>query len=94
MAKYWVALVAVVALSACSKPDDVLENISDVKVPDQLTGCVARDGDGSCVKAVCVAGEDADCEDWVEACLEYEHIADVRGGHDTCERREVVAETG
>ncbi|MDJ0941320.1 MAG: hypothetical protein QNJ00_16280 [Woeseiaceae bacterium] len=86
MAKYLVAFLALAALTACSKPDDVLD-VADVAVPDQLTGCVARDDDGTCIKAVCVADDEDDCSDWVEACLEHEHIADVRNGHDTCERR-------
>ena len=81
-------LLAVFVLSACSGPDDVLEDIGDVSVPDQLTGCVSRDDDGSCVKAVCVADEESDCEAWIEACEEHEHIVDVRDGHDTCERRQ------
>ena len=85
--------LAVIALSACSSPEDVLENIGDVSVPDQLTGCVARDDDGACIKAVCVEGDESDCSDWVKACEEHEHIADVRDGHDTCQRRELLSET-
>lgn len=88
MNRYIVSLLAVVALSACSSPEDVLENIGDVSVPDQLTGCVARDESGSCVKAVCVADEATDCKSWVKACESHEHIAAIRDGHDTCERRE------
>ena len=84
--------LAVILLSACSSPDDVLENIADVSVPEQLTGCVARDDGGSCIKAVCVSGEETDCEDWAKACEAHEHITDVRDGHDTCERRELVTE--
>lgn len=84
--KYVLALFGAIVLSACSGPDDVLENIGDVSVPDQLTGCVARDDDGSCVKAVCVADEESDCKDFVKACEKHEHIVDVRDGHDTCER--------
>ena len=86
------SFLAVIALSACSSPEDVLENIGDVSVPDQLTGCVARDDAGVCIKAVCVAGEESDCGDFVKACEKHEHIADVRDGHDTCERRELVHE--
>lgn len=87
MAKFIVLLLAVLAVSACSGPEDVLENISDVAVPDQLTGCVARDDDGACMKAVCVEDEESDCEAFVNACEKHEHIVDVRNGHDTCERR-------
>ena len=86
MKKYVLALVSAIVLAACSGPDDVLENIGDVSVPDQLTGCVARDDDGSCVKAVCVADEEQDCKEFVKACEKHEHIVDVRDGHDTCER--------
>lgn len=93
MTRYLGVVLALVALSACSGPDDVLENIGDVEVPDQLTGCVARADDGSCIKAVCVAGDEIDCEDWVEACAEHEHIVDARGGHDTCARQVAAAES-
>ena len=92
MIRYLAVVLAALALSACSKPEDVLENIGDVSFPDQLTGCVARADDGSCIKAVCVASDDDDCSEWVDACKEHDHIADVRGGHDTCERREVNAD--
>ena len=84
--KYLLALLGAIVLSACSGPEDVLENIGDVSVPDQLTGCVARDADGSCSKAVCVADEENDCKDFVKACEKHEHLVDVRDGHDTCER--------
>ena len=86
-------LAAVLLLSACSGAEDVLENISDVSVPDQLTGCVARDEDGNCEKAVCVADEENDCEAWVKACEKHEHVVDVRDGHDTCERQAADAES-
>lgn len=84
--KYTVSLLVLIALSACSSPEDVLENIGDVSVPDQLTGCVARKADGSCDKAVCVADEDSDCKSFVKACKKHGHIVDLRDGHDTCER--------
>lgn len=75
-------------LTACSRTEDVLDNIADVSVPDQLTGCVLRGEDGeTCDKAVCVADDETDCEAWVKACEKYDHVADVRDGHDTCERR-------
>jgi len=93
MAKYFMSFLLVVALSACSKTEDVLENIGDVEVPDQLTGCVTRNDDGVCIKAVCVADEENDCESFVKACNKHEHTADVRGGHDTCERKEVAADS-
>ena len=80
-----VLLLLACALVACSGPDDVLENIGDVTVPEQLTGCVIRDGE-ACLRAVCVADEENDCEDWVEACEEHDHIVGERGGHATCER--------
>ncbi len=92
MRKYLLMLVTVVALSACSGGDDVLEDIGDVSVPDQLTGCVNRSADGACEKAVCVADDESDCKSWAKACKKHGHIADVRDGHDTCERRE--AESG
>ena len=88
MNKYLVLLLVVIGLSACSGPEDVLENVGDIAVPDQLSGCVARNVDGSCDKAVCVADEESDCKAFVEACEKHEHIVDVRDGHDTCERRE------
>ena len=88
--RFVLSLLAVVALSACSGPEDVLENIGDVSVPDQLTGCVARSDDGSCEKAVCVADEGSDCESWVKACEEHGHVVDVRDGHDTCERKKAA----
>ena len=84
--KYVLALLGAVVLSACSGPEDVLENIGDVAVPDQLTGCVARDDAGSCIKAVCVADEESDCKEFVKACEKHDHVVDVRDGHDTCER--------
>ena len=84
--------LAVIVLSACSSPEDVLENIGDVSVPDQLTGCVARDDDGGCIKAVCVDGDESDCKDWVKACEKHGHITDVRDGHDTCQRQELLSE--
>lgn len=85
-----VSLLAVIALSACSSPEDVLESIGDVSVPDQLTGCVARNDDGSCDKAVCVADEESDCKSFVKACKKHGHIVDVRDGHDTCEREKAA----
>jgi len=88
VSKYIGSLLVILALSACSGPEDVLENIGDVAVPDQLTGCVARDDDGACIKAVCVADDESDCESFVKACEKHEHLVDVRNGHDTCERRE------
>ena len=88
-----VLLLTVIAASACSRAEDVLENIGDVSVPDQLTGCVTRNADGSCDKAVCVADDETDCESWVKACEKFDHIADVRGGHDTCERREAAPDS-
>ncbi len=90
MSKYIVSLLAFLALSACSGPEDVLQNIGDVSVPDQLTGCVARNDDGSCKKAVCVADEESDCKSFVKACEKHDHIVDLRDGHQTCEQREVV----
>ena len=84
--KYILAFIGALVLSACSGPEDVLETIGDVSVPDQLTGCVARDDEGSCIKAVCVADEESDCKDFVKACEKHDHIVDVRDGHDTCER--------
>ena len=87
------SFLAVIALSACSGPEDVLGNIGDVSVPDQLTGCVARDDDGSCLKAVCVAGDESDCVDWVKACEKHGHLVDVRDGHGTCERQELSPES-
>lgn len=87
MNKYLFLLATFVALSACSGPDDVLENIEDVSVPDQLSGCVSRNDSGACEKAVCVADDEDDCSSWVEACEEHGHITEVRNGHDTCERR-------
>jgi len=91
--KVLVSLLTVFALSACSGPEDVLENIADVSVPDQLTGCVARNADGSCDKAVCVADEESDCESWVDACEDHDHIVATRDGHDTCERRETAPDS-
>lgn len=88
MTKYLLPLLALIALSACSGPDDPLENVLDISVPDRLTGCVARSDDGSCMKAVCVADEDIDCKAWAKACAKHEHAADLRDGHDTCERIE------
>ena len=87
MNKCLILLASLVVLSACSRPNDVLENIEDVSVPDQLTGCVSRGDDGVCNKAVCVEDDENDCSAFVEACEAHEHIVDVRNGHDTCERR-------
>ncbi len=82
-------LITAIALSACSDANDVLENVDDVSVPEQLTGCVKRNEDGeTCDKAVCVADEESDCKSWVKACTKFEHVADVRNGIDTCERSE------
>ena len=93
MRTYLLSLVTVVALSACSGPEDVLENIGDVSVPDQLTGCVSRTADGVCEKAVCVAVDEDDCKSFVKACEKHDHVADVRGGHDICERGEAESES-
>ena len=93
MHKYLLSLVTIIALSACSGPEDVLENIGDVSVPDQLTGCVTRSADGACEKAVCVAADEEDCKSFVKACEKHGHVADVRGAHDTCERSEGEAES-
>ena len=94
MTKYLLPLVAVIALSACSGADDVLENVADVSVPDQLSGCVLRGEDGeTCAKAVCVADDENDCRDWVKACTKAGHVADVRDGHDTCERMAEAADS-
>lgn len=85
--KYVLMLSAIVVVSACSGAEDVLENIGDVSVPDQLTGCVVRNADGeTCDKAVCVADDETDCKAWVKACEKHGHVADVRDGHDTCAR--------
>lgn len=81
-------LLAIFALSACSGPDDVLETAADISVPDQLSGCVIRDDDGSCARAVCVADGETGCDDWVEACEEHGHRVATRNGHPTCERRD------
>jgi hypothetical protein len=88
MNKYIVSLLVVIGLSACSGPEDALENVGEIVAPDQLSGCVTRNVDGSCDKAVCVADEESDCKSFVKACEKHEHIVDVRYGHDTCERRE------
>lgn len=88
MNKSLLLLLAAFALSACSGPEDVLETATDISVPDQLSGCVIRDDDGSCTRAVCVADEENDCEDWIEACREHEHLVATRNGHPTCERQE------
>ncbi len=90
MNKYILLLLTATALSACSGADDVLENIGDVSVPDQLTGCVKRNDDGeTCDKATCVADNESDCKSWAKACEKFDHIADIRDGIDTCERKEV-----
>ena len=63
MNRYILLLLTAMALSACSGADDVLENIDDVSVPDQLTGCVVRNKDGeTCDKAACVADDESDCK--------------------------------
>ena len=91
--KYLLLLLIIMAMSACSGPEDVLETIGDVSVPEQLTGCVARDDDGRCIKAVCVADEEVDCKSFVKACEKHDHIVDVRDGHDTCERKEAAPDS-
>ena len=88
MHKYLLLFLTLIAVSACSGPEDVLENIGDISVPDQLTGCVSRSDDGACEKAVCVADDESDCKSFVKACEKHGHIADVTGNHDTCERGE------
>ena len=93
MPRYLLSLMTLIALSACSGPEDVLENIGDVSVPDQLTGCVSRTADGVCQKAVCVADDEKDCKSFVKACKKHDHVADVRDGHDTCERSEAESES-
>lgn len=87
MNKNLLMLLGFIALSACSGPEDVLETATDISVPDQLSGCVMRDDDGSCARAVCVADEEIDCDAWVEACEDHDHIVATRNGHPTCERR-------
>lgn len=94
MNRFILLLLIAMAVSACSGADDVLENINDVSVPDQLTGCVVRNGDGeTCDKAVCVADDESDCKSWVKACEKFDHIVDVRNGIDTCQRKEVLPDS-
>lgn len=93
MRRFCLSLLMIVLVSACSSPADVLDNIGDVSVPDQLSGCVDRSADGTCRKAVCVADEETDCRSWAKACEKNGHIADVREGHDTCARREAESES-
>ena len=94
MNRYILLLLTAMALSACSGADDVLANIGDVSVPDQLTGCVKRNEDGeTCDKAACVADDESDCGSWVKACEKFGHIADVRNGIDTCERKEALSDS-
>lgn len=94
MNRYILLLLTAMALSACSGADDVLENIGDVSVPDQLTGCVERNKDGeTCDKAACVADDESDCESWVKVCEKFGHIADLRNGIDTCERKEALSDS-
>ena len=85
-------LFVAILLSACSRAEDPLENVADVSVPDQLSGCVLRDDDGACEKAVCVEDEEGDCEAFVKACEKFDHVSDVRLGHDSCERQSASAE--
>ena len=94
MNRFILLLLTAMALSACSGADDVLEDIDDVSVPDQLTGCVDRNMDGeTCDKAACVADAESDCKSWVKACEKFGHVADVRNGIDTCERKEVLPDS-
>lgn len=94
MNRHILLLLTAMALSACSGADDVLENIGDVSVPDKLTGCVERNEDGeTCDKAACVADDESDCKSWVKACEKFDHVADVRNGIDTCERKEVLPDS-
>lgn len=86
MSKYLLLLLSLIVLSACSSPQDPLDSVLDIEVPDRLSGCVTRNDDGSCQKAVCVVDEEHDCKAWVKACKKYDHVVDVRDGHDTCER--------
>lgn len=93
MSKHMLLPIIAVVLAACSGAEDVLENIEDVSVPDQLTGCVLRGENGeTCNKAVCVADEETDCKSWVKACKKHEHVADLRDGHNTCERQATAPE--
>ncbi len=87
MIRFVLLMLTVFALSACSGPEDVLETATDISVPDQLSGCVIRDDDGGCVRAVCVADDETSCDDWVEACEEHGHLVATRNGHPTCERQ-------
>ena len=92
--RYVLLLSTAMALSACSGADDVLENIGDVSVPDQLTGCVDRNEDGeTCDKAACVADDESNCKSWVKACKKFGHVADIRNGIDTCERKEALPDS-
>ena len=88
MNRYLLLLLTLIGLSACSGQEDPLNDVLDISVPERLTGCVARDDDGSCVKAVCVADDDIDCDAWAKACAKHGHVVDERDGHDTCEREE------
>jgi len=92
MTRFISLLLVAILLSACSRAEDPLSNVADVSVPDQLSGCVLRDDDGSCSKAVCVADEENDCKAFVKACKKFEHVSDVRLGHDTCERTTTTSE--
>ncbi len=90
MSKYLLLLLSLIVLSACSAPQDPLDAVLDISVPDRLSGCVTRGADGSCQKAVCVVDEGFDCKAWVKACKKFDHVADVRDGHDTCERATAI----
>jgi len=87
MTRFIALLFVAFLLSACSRAEDPLANVGDVSVPDQLSGCVLRSEDGACAKAVCVADEEDDCNAFVKACKKFDHVSDVRLGHDTCERK-------
>ena len=87
MNKYILLLLTAMTLSACSGADDVLENIGDVSVPDQLTGCVERNIDGeTCDKAACVADDESDCKSWVKACEKFDHVNKQRRLTNSCSR--------
>lgn len=92
MIRFILLLFVAILLSACSRAEDPLENVVDISLPDHLSGCVLRDDDGACEKAVCVEDEEGDCKAFVKACEKFDYVSDVRLGHDTCERQSASAE--
>jgi hypothetical protein len=73
--RYIPILVVALALGACERgsQSDILVGTTGTVTPTfAVAECVARDGEGRCVKATCRADEESDCTRFAAICLEFD----------------------